>query len=159
MQRCWTQTAYQTGYVPMTLEGGLPADFCHRTWSSRLRNSWPWTYVKACLGLGPRCWWNFSQQKMTRPWARKRPGRWMAGTWEYGPPGKGKPSEPNHHFQVPAVNLPGCSGLYLGGIPHPRCRVSIICSFLWRAPYKPSRGPGIPPTCTIYSMTVWLYLL
>ena len=38
------------------------------------------------------------------------PGRQTAGTWEYGPPGKGKSSAPNHRFQVLAVNLPGCRG-------------------------------------------------
>ena len=95
-----------------------------RTWSSRLRNSWPWMYVKACLGLGLAVGGIFRSKK----WRGRglelvsHPGRLTAGTWEYGPPGKGKSSEPNHHFQVPAVNLPGCSGLYVGGIPHPRCQ-------------------------------------
>ena len=37
------------------------------------------------------------------------PGRLTAGTWEYIHPWKfGKSSEPMHHFQVRAVNLPGC---------------------------------------------------
>lgn len=35
-------------------------------------------------------------------------GRWTFWTWEYTLKGKGKSSEPIHHFHVPAVNLWGC---------------------------------------------------
>ena len=95
----------------------LVQDFFHQPYYSRFRHD-----SKKAMGHGSSRWHSmqqlqiFTSQKMgcfksPFPSIKKRvfwssrffflhPGRLTAGTWEYGPPRRGKSSEPKHHFQV-----------------------------------------------------------
>ena len=123
-----------------------PHMFTHTGWKKKTKNitnHWKLTchVVKSEVSKGFLSKLNFHVWFQKNP---TRPGRWTAGTWVIRPLER-KIIFPNHHVQVPAVNLRGWKSFpVLSFKVYPFRRIRILVTWMWQSWWFPDSLKGSP---------------